>query len=163
VEEVFVADFLFRPVFEVEGEEHRAFDRRLVVGRRLGEAEFAIELDGHEQFAADQHAADFAGAGADLVELGVAPQAAGRVFVGVAVAAQRLDRLAGHPGRLLGGIEDGAGGVLAQVRLVAAVAGLAHGIDIGAAGLQVEYMSASLPCISWNSPIAWPNCLRSWT
>jgi hypothetical protein len=26
---------------------------------------------------------------------------------------------------------------------------------------QVEYMSATLPCISWNSPIAWPNCLRS--
>src|SRR5205085_2517744 len=30
-----------------------------------------------EQFAADQHAADFRGAGADLVELGVAQQAAG--------------------------------------------------------------------------------------
>ena len=25
------------------------------------------------------------------------------------------------------------------------------------------YMSASLPCISWNSPIGWPNCLRSCT
>ena len=24
-------------------------------------------------------------------------------------------------------------------------------------------MSASLPCISWNSPIGWPNCLRSCT
>jgi hypothetical protein len=30
-----------------------------------------------EQLAADQHAADLAGAGADLVQLGVAPQAAG--------------------------------------------------------------------------------------
>ena len=27
----------------------------------------------------------------------------------------------------------------------------------------VVYMSASLPCTSWNSPIAWPNCLRWWT
>jgi hypothetical protein len=53
-----------------------------------------------EQLAADQHAADFAGAGADLVQLGVAPQAADRVLVDVAVAAQRLDRLAGHPGGL---------------------------------------------------------------
>ena len=41
-----------------------------------------------EQLAADQHAADFAGAGADLVELGVAQQAAGRVVVDVAVAAE---------------------------------------------------------------------------
>ena len=23
-------------------------------------------------------------------------------------------------------------------------------------------MSATLPCISWNSPIDWPNCFRSW-
>ena len=27
---------------------------------------------------------------------------------------------------------------------------------------MVVYMSASLPCMSWNSPIGWPNCLRSW-
>jgi hypothetical protein len=47
VRQVFAADFLFRPVFQVEGEEHRAFDRRLVVGRRLGEAQFAVELHGH--------------------------------------------------------------------------------------------------------------------
>lgn len=25
------------------------------------------------------------------------------------------------------------------------------------------YMSAILPCISWNVPTALPNCLRSWT
>ena len=28
---------------------------------------------------------------------------------------------------------------------------------------KVVYMSASLPCMSWNSPIGWPNCLRSCT
>src|SRR5262245_16969680 len=46
-----------------------------------------------EQLAADQHAADFAGAGADLVELCVAQEAAGRIFVDVAVAAEQLDRI----------------------------------------------------------------------
>jgi hypothetical protein len=76
-----------------------------------------------EQFAADQHAADLAGAGADFVQLGVAPQAAGRVFVDVAVAAEDLDRLAGHPGGLLGGVQDRPGGVLA--RGLALVAGRA--------------------------------------
>src|SRR5574338_191941 len=89
-----------------------------------------------KQLAADQHAADFAGAGADLVELGVAPQATHRVFVGIAHAAQGLDRFAGHPGGLLGRIQDGPGGVLAQAAgVVGAVAGLAHRIDVGAAGL----------------------------
>src|SRR5690606_8558109 len=88
------------------------------------------------QLAADQHPADLAGACADFVELRVAPEAAGRVFVDVAVAAQHLDRLAGHPGGLLGRVQDRAGGVLAQrARMVAAIAGLSHRIDIGAAGL----------------------------
>src|SRR4051794_18407590 len=54
-----------------------------------------------EQLTPDQHAADLASAGADLVQLGIAPQPRRRVFVDVAVAAQHLDRLAGHPGRLL--------------------------------------------------------------
>src|SRR5471030_1904888 len=62
-----------------------------------------------EQFAADQHAADFAGAGADFIQFGVAPQAADRILVDVAVAAQRLDRLAGHPGGFFGAVQDGAG------------------------------------------------------
>jgi hypothetical protein len=47
VRQVFAADFLFRPVFQIKGEEHRAFDRRLVVIRRLGEAQFAVKLHGH--------------------------------------------------------------------------------------------------------------------
>src|SRR5436305_4011667 len=87
-----------------------------------------------EQLAADQHAADFGGAGADLVELGVAQQAAGRIVVDVAVAAQYLDRIERDPRRALGGVEDGAGGVLAS-RLTA-VASPRHGIDIGPASAR---------------------------
>src|SRR5512147_3106603 len=45
-----------------------------------------------EDFAADQHAPDLAGAGADLIELGIAQQPPGRVVVDIAVAAQALDR-----------------------------------------------------------------------
>src|SRR6266496_4590077 len=44
-----------------------------------------------EQFPADQHAADLAGAGADLVKLGVTQQAPGRIVVDIAVAAEQLD------------------------------------------------------------------------
>ena len=33
----------------------------------------------------------------------------------------------------------------------------------GITAFIVVYISAILPCMSWNSPIAWPNCLRSWT
>src|ERR1700733_10144754 len=54
-----------------------------------------------EQFAADQHAADFAGAGADFVELGVAQQASGRIVVDIAVAAEQLDRIKRALRRLL--------------------------------------------------------------
>jgi hypothetical protein len=108
------------------------------------------------------HAADLAGPGADLVELGVAQQAAGRVVVDVAVAAEELDRVERHLRRLLGRIEDAAGGVLA--RGLAAVAGLRpRRRHRPWQALIVVYMSASLPCTSWNSPIGWPNCLRSWT
>src|SRR4051812_11754583 len=89
-----------------------------------------------EQLAPDQHAANLAGSRADLVELGIAPQPAGGVVVGVADAAQRLDRLARHPGGLLGGIEDDAGAVLARGRAgkPAGVQRLAHRIAVGAAG-----------------------------
>src|SRR5207244_7925076 len=64
-----------------------------------------------EQLAADEPAADFGSAGADLVELGVAPQPPGRRLVDIAHAAKRLDRFAGHPRRLLGGVQDRAGRV----------------------------------------------------
>src|SRR5690606_12106495 len=89
-----------------------------------------------EQLAADQHTADLAGAGTDLVQLGIAPQPAGRVVVDVTVATEDLDRLAGHPGRLFGRIQDGAGGVLA--RGLTAVAGLGHRVDIGPAGVEAD-------------------------
>src|SRR4051812_10984025 len=58
-----------------------------------------------ENLPADQHAADFAGAGADLVELGVAQEPPTGEIVDIAVAAQTLDRLQRHPGRALGGVE----------------------------------------------------------
>src|SRR6266436_7373185 len=81
----------------------------------------------------DQHAADFARSGADLIEFGVAQQPAGREIVDVAVAAEALDRLQGHPGRPLGGVEDGAGGVFAGDAAV--VAGACDRVDIGLGGV----------------------------
>src|SRR5258708_4532945 len=57
----------------------------------------------------DQPAADLGSSRADLVELGVSPQAPGRRFVDVAHPAQALDRFARHPGRFFGGVENGAG------------------------------------------------------
>src|SRR3546814_7974001 len=63
-----------------------------------------------------------------LVELGIAQQAARRIVVDIAVAAQRLDGLQRHPGRLLGGEENRPGGVLA--RGPAAVAGSCHRVDV---------------------------------
>src|SRR5712664_4059977 len=77
-----------------------------------------------EQLPADQHAPDFAGAGADLVQLGVAQQPAGRIVVDIAVAAEQLDGVERALRRLLGGVENGAGRVLAGG--LAAVASLRH-------------------------------------
>src|SRR6476659_4680185 len=65
-----------------------------------------------EQLAADQHPAHFRRPGADLVQLRIAPEAPERVLVDVAVAAEDLDALAGHPSRLLGAPEDHRGAVL---------------------------------------------------
>src|SRR2546430_10551106 len=81
-----------------------------------------------EQLAADQHPSDLGGARADLVELGVAPQAPGRVVVDVTVAAERLNRLTRHPCRLLGCVQYRTCGVLA--RHLAAIAGLSHRVDV---------------------------------
>src|SRR5690554_5991531 len=58
----------------------------------------------------DQPAADFARAGTDLVEFCVAQQAAGRVVVDIAVAAEELDGVERALGGLFGRIEDAAGG-----------------------------------------------------
>src|SRR5258708_30109100 len=73
-----------------------------------------------EDLPPDQHAADFAGPRADLVELGVAQQPPGRIVVDVAVAAEALDGVERQLGRALGGVEDRAGGVLARGAAVVA-------------------------------------------
>src|SRR5439155_16813377 len=87
-----------------------------------------------EDFAADKHAADLRGPGADLVELCVAQQPPGREVVDVAVAAEDLHRIERQHRRLLGGVEDGAGGVLA-CRLPA-IARPGDRIDIGFASVH---------------------------
>ncbi|KAI3480412.1 hypothetical protein L1887_57426 [Cichorium endivia] len=109
---------------------HDHGDLRDALGAHVG----LVEEDPPE-LATDQHAADLAGAGADLVELGVAQQAAGREFVDVAVAAEDLDRFQGHLGGAFGGVEDHPGSVLA--RGLGAVAGLGHGVQVGAAGVEL--------------------------
>src|SRR5438445_10077964 len=63
--------------------------------------------------AADQPAADFAGAGADLIELGVAQQPAGRIVVDIAVTAKQLQRVERHLRCLFSGEQHAAGGILA--------------------------------------------------
>src|SRR5262249_34045408 len=65
-----------------------------------------------ENLPPDQHPPDFAGASADLVELGVTQQPPGRIVVDVAVAAEALDGVERDLGRLLGGVKDRAGRVL---------------------------------------------------
>src|SRR5258708_12978278 len=98
-----------------------------------------------KQFTADQHATNFARAGSNLIELGVAPQATRRILIDVAVAAERLDRFSGHPGRLLSGVKNGSGRVLAErAGMIRAVAGLADRIDIGPAGLPARGHSGHL-------------------
>src|SRR5688572_27399040 len=87
-----------------------------------------------EQLPPDQHAADFAGAGADLVELGVAQQPAGRIVVDVAVAAEQLDGVERALRRLLRGVEDRTGGIFPGG--LATVAGLRHRVDVGARGVH---------------------------
>jgi len=42
-----------------------------------------------EQLAANEHAPNFIGAGADVVELGVAQQASGGEFIDITIAAER--------------------------------------------------------------------------
>src|SRR3546814_10572016 len=59
-----------------------------------------------EQFPSDQPSPDLRRSRADLVQLRVAQQAAGRIVVDVAVAAEALDCLERHPGRPLGRVEE---------------------------------------------------------
>src|SRR5262249_58087160 len=82
-----------------------------------------------EDFTPDQHTADFARAGADLVKFCIAQQAAGRVLIGITIAAQTLDGFESHPGGALGGVKDRAGGVL--TRGFATVASSSDCVKIG--------------------------------
>src|SRR2546430_16682711 len=84
-----------------------------------------------EQLPADQHTPDFARARPDLVELGVAQISPCGIVVDVAVAAEKLDRIERGLGGVLGGVEDGTGGVLS--RGLAAVARFGHGIHVSLA------------------------------
>src|SRR3546814_8876495 len=86
-----------------------------------------------EQLAPEQHAPDLVGAGADGIELGVAQDASGGVFIDVAVAAQRLDALQRHLHRGLGGVQQAAGRV--DARLVAGVVVAGHLIGESARGM----------------------------
>src|SRR5690625_2355683 len=72
------------------------------------------------QLAANQHAADFVGAGTDVVQLGVAQKAAGGVFIDIAVAAQGLYRFQRDINGISRGVEI-AGGRVDSGMLVAVV------------------------------------------
>src|SRR5262249_23857820 len=89
-----------------------------------------------EQLPADQHAPDLAGARADLIELGIAQIASRGIIVDVAVAAKELHGIERDLGGILGGVEDGAGGILA--RSLAAVTRFGDRVDIGLAGIHAD-------------------------
>src|SRR5207253_9663886 len=96
-----------------------------------------------EQLASDQHPAYLRRSGADLIELGVAPQASRRELIDVPVAAERLDRLARHPRRFLGCIEYRTRGIFA--RSLAAIARSRDSVHVSPAGvhgwIHVRYLS----------------------
>src|SRR5438067_13368370 len=83
-----------------------------------------------EKLAADQHPPYFGRAGADLVQLRAPPQSSGGLLVDVAVAAETLDRFAGHPRRFFRSVENRARRILA--RRLAAIARPADGVDVRA-------------------------------
>src|SRR5205823_8092604 len=66
-----------------------------------------------EELAADQHPTYLGCTCANFIQLGVAPQPAGWIFVDIAVAAQTLDRFARHPRRLFRGVQNRTRGILA--------------------------------------------------
>ena len=68
-----------------------------------------------EQFAANQHAANFTGACTDLIQLRIAPQTPDRILVDVAIATQDLDRFASHPRRFFGRVKNHARAILADL------------------------------------------------
>ena len=94
---------------------------------RLGRGVASLTPD---QFSADQHPPNLVGAGADVEQLGVAVIALDRPVLGVAGAAQGLDRLVGDLHRVFGGQQDRAGRV--EPRGLARVARLGDLVDVGA-------------------------------
>src|SRR5680860_1760228 len=77
---------------------------------------------------------DLTGAGANLVQLGVTEQTAGRIIIDIAIPTQALDGLQRHPGSLLRGIEDGPCGVFAGGLPTGAC--LRNGIYVRTAGVH---------------------------
>src|SRR5687767_3762257 len=87
-----------------------------------------------DQLAPDQHASDLVGASADVEQLGVAEISFDRPVLGVAGAAQRLDRLAGDLHRILARQQDRAGRV--EARRPPRVASPRDLVDIGPRRIQ---------------------------
>jgi hypothetical protein len=82
-----------------------------------------------EQFPADQHATDFAGAGANFEQLGIAQQATRGEFVDVAIATHQLNGIQRLLCGALGGKQNERSGILAAVFTAVACPG--NGIGVG--------------------------------
>src|SRR5690606_21749223 len=88
-----------------------------------------------EQCTTDEHAANFAGACAERVQFCVPPYAAGRIAVDIPNAPEDSDRIAGHPGTLLCGIENHTRTIPAPVTHASAadrITTLADAVKMGA-------------------------------
>src|ERR1700722_10906654 len=88
----------------------QAISPRLAINKvvNIGCARSEIDL---EELTSNQHAADFVGARADLIELGIAQQSPRGIVVDVAVAPQCLDGVERATGCIFAGKEDAAGGI----------------------------------------------------
>eukprot|EP00123_Amoebidium_parasiticum_P000743 comp11632_c0_seq1/m.6138 comp11632_c0_seq1/g.6138 ORF comp11632_c0_seq1/g.6138 comp11632_c0_seq1/m.6138 type:complete len:307 (+) comp11632_c0_seq1:463-1383(+) len=84
--------------------------------------------------AANQQPSDLAGAGTNLIQFGIAQNAASRVVVDVTVAAKDLDGLQSHLCCRLGRVENHTGTVLAAD--VARITCLGHVVDVCLIGIQ---------------------------
>src|SRR5688572_21576011 len=90
-----------------------------------------------EQFPPDQHSPNLGRSRTYLIQLRIPPDPPGREFVDVAVAAERLDRLAGHPRRLLRGVEDRTCRILSRgASAVPAIQRARYRVDVRAASRE---------------------------
>src|SRR5471032_2499251 len=92
-----------------------------------------------EQFAADQHAANFTGSCTDLIQLRVAPQTAHRILVDIAITTQDLDRFSGHPRRFFCRIKNHARAIFPDLAAMTGAKRIeltSHRVEIRAARLQ---------------------------